>query len=302
MHECVCSFNKCKLVCWFYWSVWSITNCQVGKKAEKHSNLWFPIINNDRSSCYELYNGTSDAFRFWMNSCVCGSDLDIELVNSTFLLQPYFSIALLLSLLVEIYFFASLHLFFLLVFTLPGFSVWNSFLDFYCPPLVLVTSVFLVDILWFSFLVGVFINYQTLLFKIVPALILFLVLLSLFFSQFPSSFPRLLSSSSLHPSIPQCLSTTPGHQQTRQTTDIITDIHGNQHWEKLHSWWRSQHASVKSQIILEISLSRIPSVNMTCYFLTGTHDETDRYFQNSFKSKPSVVTVLKDIRTFRPRG
>lgn len=98
MHECVCSFNKCKLVCWFYWSVWSITNCQVGKKAEKHSNLWFPIINNDRSSCYELYNGTSDAFRFWMNSCVCGSDLDIELVNSTFLLQPYFSIALLLSL------------------------------------------------------------------------------------------------------------------------------------------------------------------------------------------------------------
>lgn len=118
MHECVCSFNKCKLVCWFYWSVWSITNCQVGKKAEKHSNLWFPIINNDRSSCYELYNGTSDAFRFWMNSCVCSSDLDIELVNSTFLLQPYFSIALLLSL---IYF---------LLDSIFSFSWFSPYLDF----------------------------------------------------------------------------------------------------------------------------------------------------------------------------
>lgn len=64
--------------------MWSITNCQVGETAEKHiPTCGFYIINNDRSSCYELYNSTSDAFRFWMNSCVCGYDLDVESLNPT---------------------------------------------------------------------------------------------------------------------------------------------------------------------------------------------------------------------------
>lgn len=64
--------------------MWSITNCQVGETAEKHiPTCGFYIINNDRSSCYELYNSTSDAFRFWTNSCVCGYNLDVELLNPT---------------------------------------------------------------------------------------------------------------------------------------------------------------------------------------------------------------------------
>lgn len=108
--------------------------------------------------------------------------------------------------------------------------------------------------------------------SIVPCFIIYLFLLvfwlflsslsyHVFFAFFPSFVLVLFSTFCLHSPIPLACPSTLDHQQTRQTTDIITDIPGKRFWKNNMQY-------------------RVPD---------REHDEIERVFQNRFKKKLSVV-------------
>lgn len=124
---------------------------------------------------------------------------------------------------------------------------------------------------------------------------------------FPNPFSHSLSS--LHlllhfpftptPPIPPSLSSTSDHQQPRQTTDIISNFHGNQSWKNNMQCSRPSPAEPQ---LGRITNSWIFTVwNSLCHHCVlcpcREHDEIDRFFQNRFMRKPPVVMPLEDIGT-----
>lgn len=230
--------------------------------AEKHiPTCGFYIINNDRSSCYELYNSTSDAFRFWTNSCVCGYNLDVELLNPTsFSSSLWFSPSFL---------------------PFTRFSCWTS-----SPPFSFRSPSSIYDLYpsskflnpdSSSFSISIFISSGVPLWSVLPR---------------PRVFYFSLRSPPLHPSIFPSLPLFP-HPLTisspdRPQTSLVSfkEISPGK-----KNTWRSQlpfpyKTPVKAITYNSwISFSGIPSCQHDVSFPDREHDEVDRFFQNRVREE-----------------